>query len=256
MKIESADANRPFFSPEHTAIWLVAVIGLSLSWAALCMIQQQLAAHKLLDFQRVAHNRLRTLRHGVDTGLQAMTTVRDLYRISEQVEEEEFEVFTRSLLERFKGIQALMWVPVVPQGSRAASGRRNSTDPAEFRITERTGRFELRPTAERPRYLPMTSLAPRASNEFTLGFDLGSTPFIADLFQRAEDSGEMTASGRVTKVESAAMHQAQRLIADGPNRLETYSVEMDLIEKLKRIYYFAKRMAKTVPTDALAEQAT
>lgn len=58
------------------------------------------------------------------------------------------------------------------------------------------------------------------------------------------------------KVESAAMHQAQRLVADEPNRLETYSVEMDLIEQLKRIYYFAKRIAKTVPPTVLAEQAT
>ncbi len=58
------------------------------------------------------------------------------------------------------------------------------------------------------------------------------------------------------KVESAAMHQARRLVADEPNRLATSSVEMDLIEKLKRIYYFAKRMAKTVPTGTLAGQAT
>ncbi|MCP4896998.1 MAG: Na/Pi cotransporter family protein [bacterium] len=48
------------------------------------------------------------------------------------------------------------------------------------------------------------------------------------------------------KVESAVLHEAQRLVADEPNRLAAYSVEMDTIEKLKRIYYFAKRMAKTV----------
>ena len=40
------------------------------------------------------------------------------------------------------------------------------------------------------------------------------------------------------------------------NRLQTYSVETDLNEKLKRIYYFAKRMAKTVPSAALVEPAT
>jgi phosphate:Na+ symporter len=45
---------------------------------------------------------------------------------------------------------------------------------------------------------------------------------------------------------SAAMHEAKRLVAEEPNRLAAYTVEMDIIEKLKRTYYFAKRMAKTV----------
>ena len=58
-------------------------------------------------------------------------------------------------------------------------------------------------------------------------------------------------------VESAAAHQAQRLVAEEPNRIPAYTIEMDIIEKLKRIYYFAKRMAKTVETreDREAEAA-
>jgi phosphate:Na+ symporter len=46
--------------------------------------------------------------------------------------------------------------------------------------------------------------------------------------------------------ESAALHETRRLVAEEPNRLAAYTLEMDLIEKLKRIYYFAKRMAKAV----------
>jgi phosphate:Na+ symporter len=46
--------------------------------------------------------------------------------------------------------------------------------------------------------------------------------------------------------ESAAAHEARRLVAAEPNRLPAYTIEIDIIEKLKRIYYFAKRMAKTV----------
>ena len=46
--------------------------------------------------------------------------------------------------------------------------------------------------------------------------------------------------------DSAAVHEAQRLVAEEPNRIPAYTIEMDIIEKQKRIYYFAKRMAKTV----------
>jgi len=37
---------------------------------------------------------------------------------------------------------------------------------------------------------------------------------------------------------SAAIHQAQRLVANEPNRIPAYTIEMDIIEKQKRIYYF------------------
>jgi phosphate:Na+ symporter len=51
---------------------------------------------------------------------------------------------------------------------------------------------------------------------------------------------------------SAALHQAQRLVAEEPNRLAAYTVEMDIIEKLKRIYDFARHMAKSVmPADSV-----
>ena len=49
--------------------------------------------------------------------------------------------------------------------------------------------------------------------------------------------------------QSAAMHQIKRLVAEEPNRLAAYTIEMDIIEKLKRTYYFAKRMAKTLDVD-------
>ena len=56
------------------------------------------------------------------------------------------------------------------------------------------------------------------------------------------------------QVNSAEQHEAQRLIASEPNRLAAYSVEMEVIEKLKRIYYFAKRMAKTIQSDSLTTE--
>ena len=56
--------------------------------------------------------------------------------------------------------------------------------------------------------------------------------------------------------DSAAIHQARRLVAEEPNRLPAYTVEMDILQNLKRIYYFAKRMARlVVPSEDLREGA-
>ncbi len=46
--------------------------------------------------------------------------------------------------------------------------------------------------------------------------------------------------------DAATNHQATRLVADEPNRLQVYTLEVEIIEKLRRIYYFAKRIAKLV----------
>ncbi|MBZ0114832.1 MAG: Na/Pi cotransporter family protein [Thermoanaerobaculia bacterium] len=46
-------------------------------------------------------------------------------------------------------------------------------------------------------------------------------------------------------VAMAEAHEAQRLVADSPKRLEAYTFEMDVIENLKRIYYFCKRIARS-----------
>lgn len=80
-------------------------------------------------------------------------------------------------------------------------------------------------------------------------------------------------SGITALAHQAVEHGAKRLTADAPNRMRAYTREMEVIEKLRRIYYFAKRMAHTVldpleqpssapagtaaqPPDPPAEQAT
>jgi phosphate:Na+ symporter len=54
-------------------------------------------------------------------------------------------------------------------------------------------------------------------------------------------------------VNSATLSEAQRLSAEEPNRLQTYTIEVAIIDKLKRIYYYSKRMAKTVPPPAVIQ---
>jgi phosphate:Na+ symporter len=47
----------------------------------------------------------------------------------------------------------------------------------------------------------------------------------------------------------ADVHLGRRLTADAPHRLEAFRIESDVIENYKRIYYFAKRVAKVVTGD-------
>jgi len=47
-------------------------------------------------------------------------------------------------------------------------------------------------------------------------------------------------------IEETAMHQVYRLTAKSENRAEAYSLEIDILEKLRWMYHFSRRMAKSV----------
>ncbi len=76
---------------------------------------------------------------------------------------------------------------------------------------------------------------------------------------QAVTEGDPEAAQRVIRMktainrlaDAAARHEAKRLVAEEPKRLQAYTIEMEAIEKLKRIYYFAKRMSRA----ALQEDA-
>ena len=52
---------------------------------------------------------------------------------------------------------------------------------------------------------------------------------------------------------SAAAHQARRLLTDEPLRMRTYTIEMDIIERLRRVYSYARRLARTVESRSDAQ---
>ena len=196
-RIKIDDIRRFPLPTARAAIWVVAIIGLSLSLAALLLIRQQLEVHRLQEFEWVAQNRIRALSQGLDNGLRTLATIRDLYRTSFKVGRDEFQTFGGSLLERYQGIQALMWVPRVTMAERSAFEDSTSSWHPGFRISEPGSHFNLVQAAERPEYYPVTYTTREKSNEFPIGFDLASQPKIETLLARARGSGNMAASGRI-----------------------------------------------------------
>ncbi len=191
------DSSRSLFVPENSAIWLVAIVGLSLSFAALLLIRQQLEAHKMLDFEWVAHNRIRALDNGLDNSIQAVTTLRDHVIASGPVDGEGFRVFAESLLDRYRGVQALMWVPMVDGLERERFEAPGEQGNAGISITERSGDFELIPAAERAEYFPVRYVVPDGDDNIPAGFDLGSIPKLAETLSRARDHRRRAASERI-----------------------------------------------------------
>ena len=93
----------------------------------------------------------------------------------------------------------------------------------------------------------------QTTREVMLGFHKVVTKAYKTAVQAVSQNNEEAADSVVAMKDeiskmanSAAVHQAARLVAEEPNRIPAYTIEVDIIEKQKRIYYFAKRMAKSV----------
>jgi phosphate:Na+ symporter len=77
------------------------------------------------------------------------------------------------------------------------------------------------------------------------GFDLA----IQAVSQRSQEAAEAVVAmkSEVNQMaEEASLHEVRRLVADEPRRLELYTLEVDLLKNLKRVYYFSKRIARGV----------
>jgi len=192
---EQHDSERLLFTTEHRAIWLAAIIGLSLSMAALWLIRQQLEAHKMLDFEWVAHNRIRALHHGIDNGLLAITSIRDFYMASDDVGPSEFQVFAEPLLGRHKGIQTLMWVSRIigPQGDVSGDDAENKS----LLIERSQQRFRLESGDQQYNSFAVTNIAPAKESNAVLSHSFISNPAFMEVLRRARNSGKMAASGHI-----------------------------------------------------------
>jgi phosphate:Na+ symporter len=100
----------------------------------------------------------------------------------------------------------------------------------------------------------------RPTQDVLNGFHRVVMAAVDSAIQAVADNDEETArsvtamKSEISKIAtSAAVHETRRLVANEPHRIEAYTIEVDIAEKLQRIYYFAKRMAKTVgPASAYA----
>ncbi|MBI2288930.1 MAG: CHASE domain-containing protein, partial [Betaproteobacteria bacterium] len=148
--------------------------------------------------------------HSIERRIQAYADVlhglRGLFSASESVSREAFRRYVSSLdLERrYPGIQLVAFNRRVPlerkRDYEAAVRRDTSVDPNGYPD------FAIKPPGDRPEYFVAEYLEPMAGNEDALGLDAGGDAVRLASVERARDSGQLVASGRVALVRGNARH--------------------------------------------------
>jgi PAS domain S-box-containing protein len=172
----------------------VILLGVAISIFGHVRARHREDARIMADFARRAQIR-NALTESVINNFEArLFGLRHLYISSDDVTREEFARSAREILERYGGITALQWVPIVPAAARAgleAAATAELGRPFEFTARNAAGQLVRSPAADE--HLPILYVEPFAGNEPTLGFDLTFGP-TTETLARARRSGRMATS--------------------------------------------------------------
>ena len=182
----------------HAFVLLVALLGVALSVLAFIAAQTWVSDRSQVDFERDARILMVALEKSIDMNLWVLESIGALYAASVFVEQDEFRTFVMyGMLER-PGIQTLEWIPRVPASQRAAyeEAARKQAHP-RFQIVEALAGGDLVPATLREEYFPVYYVEPFQGNEVTLGYDLASNPTYREAINKARDTGQKVATGRI-----------------------------------------------------------
>jgi len=155
-----------------------------------------------LEFERRTDHLAQALMTALGSYSDILYSIEGLFRASQYVDRSEFAKFVERSLFRYPGIQALEWIPRVPEGQRSlyeANARRDGF--ADFQLKELNPQGQLIAVLPRKEYFPVYYVEPFVGNENALGFDLASNAARLDAINRARNSGRPVASSRIRLVQ-------------------------------------------------------
>ena len=154
-----------------------------------------------LEFKQAAQSHLTIIEKETQRHIAKLTSLSQLYAASEIVTPEEFKTYVESFTQGLTNMQALEWIPRIPEKERSAfEAARHKEGFSGFHITEINSEGELIPAGMREEYYPVYYVEPYAGNEMILGFDAASDDDRRNALHQARDSGHLAAAFKIRLV--------------------------------------------------------
>lgn len=180
----------------YTAAYIVAIGGILMTCLSSWNVRQELQTSHFKEFQWAAGDRIQAVHSVVDQGLDALLEIRGLFYAAQGIDEQEFRVFTDSILKRRPYIHSLLWAPLLNASQQALPGAASGTSPAGPAAAN-----DHQGSIAGPPRVPVLLAAARTESVAAQGVDLNLTVEFAALLQRARESGNIAVSGRIDLVQ-------------------------------------------------------
>jgi len=172
---------------------VVLLVGLGLTAAAFYVTRDLYRSVAEQEFDRQASHYVLALRKATDRHLELVQSAADLFGGTERVTGRwDLFTFAKDRLAYYPGLQAMGWVPVVPEEERETYVRRAEADGLRgFTFSEITGTSATVSAARRRYHLPLYFIEPYEGNEDLLGLDLASMPEVRTALQKTNRDGRL-----------------------------------------------------------------
>ena len=153
------------------------------------------------QFNHDAQSRSTLIHDYLDERVGDLDSLRRFIEGTDTLSRPAFRDFVKPLLDRL-GIQALEWIPIVPDARRNLVENSAIHDGLNgFHFSEKTANGEVVPAARRDVCYPVYYLEPLKGNGKALGFDLASNPVRLEAIRQAEATNKPHATAPLTLVQ-------------------------------------------------------
>lgn len=183
---------------------LVAFIGMAVALLAMILVRRLGYVNTIERLDRRAEQLGVAIQKSIDAKLQVLEAFEAFYATQTAPNTEAFKEVALVILSYHQDIQALQWLPYVPQdvlGEFEAFGR--SIYGPDFHVVERHEDGTLQPVSARDYYFPILYALPAAGNETIIGLDAAFEPERRAIVEAAWQNGQRTASGPIRLVQES-----------------------------------------------------
>jgi CHASE1-domain containing sensor protein len=189
----------------HLPVLLAVCAGVGFSVAVFFVVRWWESRDIAAAFQSAAADRAFAVENTFETEVGMLELLRASLMTDGKVEKDEFREVLVPFHSHDKSIEAVEWIPRVPNSQRRqfeAAAQRNGFE--GFQITETDKAGQIMPAGDRGDYFPIYFSGPRTTDKALLGYDVGSEPVRLETLCQARDSGKAVASGRINFVQDSA----------------------------------------------------
>lgn len=182
---------------------LVLVTGMALSVAASRWAHLEIVRCAQSRFDATASHAAAQVERRFASYAEVLAGLRALFA-SGEVSRGAFHRFTEALAlkDQFPGFQVLNFAPYVPADAKQLFEKALQQDPS----WPAPHRFAIHPPGTRDDYHPFTLIEPLAGNTELLGKDIAAAPHVRTALEVARDTGKLTTSGKLIRVQGPRKH--------------------------------------------------
>ena len=145
---------------------VVIILGVVLSMSIYQLLSTNLKTQTRLKFEHRVNQHGKTFEQGLRLYVEMLRYVRNTYYVDNELSRTAFKNITLAEINKFKGMLAIEWLPMVKHEDRQAfEAQQSQTLGIDYQLVSYNDAGELVPAPEQPYYFPVSYIQPVKGNE-------------------------------------------------------------------------------------------